>query len=67
MITLRLYPKSKKKIGAVGRLGPDGTSGMTLPTIENGKPGKRWFSWEQIEALGLTRVLVSEICVRVTV
>jgi hypothetical protein len=63
---IRLYPPSKKPVGSVDLLGPT-VSGMTLLTLENGKPGRRWFSWEQIEALKLTRVPASEICVRVTV
>lgn len=65
MVKLNLYPTSKKRIGAIGQIGPR-IYGMVLPTMEDGRPGKRLFSWEQIEALGLIRVPVSEICVRVT-
>jgi hypothetical protein len=53
-------------VGTIGEVGRVGNRGIVLSTMDgDGNTGAAWFTFEQVEAMGLMCVPVSEIVVRV--
>ena len=67
MVKMRIRTdESDKKIGTIGDIGPRGQGrGMLLPTLraDTGEYGKAWFTWAQIEQLGMSQDRVGDAVV----
>jgi hypothetical protein len=53
-------------VGTIGEVGRVGNRGIVLATVDgDGTPGAAWFTFEQIEAMGLMHVPIGKIVVQV--